>query len=372
MYYSYGICEPQLILIREIIDESDVFIDVHKAIRRMTPAPKFRVPKGEIVAGTDKISDEDKEDLIDLDGAYETNNKPPSRTGAKEAQALPLSRAQSELAAQSRKNSDARRKSSFAGAFDHDGPPKRSNTLEMREHLKHLGPSNLASRPRQTRYTSVKIKPGGGPLAEYPQLQENPQTPGSTSTNIPHGGVGEGLVESAGKDAKDGVFALQASYGTTEAPQQGREPNGQTSAANGKPNASRSPPSCSSSNSTIASLRSHDNSKSKRFNHSNSIARSGSITENIIDTGGIKKTVLELTGSSSDEIDPALGACGSGSGPDARNGDRDSKRTNSSDDGDERKPDGTYDAPGGKKKRRRRKRKPGRSGGEDTPLLDRD
>jgi metal transporter CNNM len=34
----------------EIIDESDVFIDVHKAIRRMQPAPRFRVPRGEVVA----------------------------------------------------------------------------------------------------------------------------------------------------------------------------------------------------------------------------------------------------------------------------------------------------------------------------------
>lgn len=34
----------------EIIDESDVFIDVHRAIRRMQPAPRFRVPRGEVVA----------------------------------------------------------------------------------------------------------------------------------------------------------------------------------------------------------------------------------------------------------------------------------------------------------------------------------
>jgi len=33
----------------EIIDESDVFIDVHKAIRRLQPAPRFRVPKADVV-----------------------------------------------------------------------------------------------------------------------------------------------------------------------------------------------------------------------------------------------------------------------------------------------------------------------------------
>src|SRR4051794_35940735 len=42
---------------REIIDESDVFVDVHKAIRRMTPAPRTRVPKGGILTDTARPSE---------------------------------------------------------------------------------------------------------------------------------------------------------------------------------------------------------------------------------------------------------------------------------------------------------------------------
>merc|ERR1711939_605664 len=42
----------------------------------------------------------------------------------------------------------------------------RGNMNDMREHLKHLGPSNLASRPKSTRYNTVKIKSALGPRSE--------------------------------------------------------------------------------------------------------------------------------------------------------------------------------------------------------------
>ena len=42
---------------REIIDESDVYVDVHKAIRRMAPAPRTRVPKGKVVPDSEHSND---------------------------------------------------------------------------------------------------------------------------------------------------------------------------------------------------------------------------------------------------------------------------------------------------------------------------
>ena len=51
---------------REIIDESDVFIDVPKAIRRNMPAPQFRVPKGVIVTDPSTNMADGQEDLIDI------------------------------------------------------------------------------------------------------------------------------------------------------------------------------------------------------------------------------------------------------------------------------------------------------------------
>ncbi|KFY63141.1 hypothetical protein V497_02107, partial [Pseudogymnoascus sp. VKM F-4516 (FW-969)] len=47
-----------------------------------------------------------------------------------------------------------------SAAADGGSVTVRGNATDMREHLKHLGPSNVASRPKTTRYNTVKIKPG--------------------------------------------------------------------------------------------------------------------------------------------------------------------------------------------------------------------
>jgi len=73
---------------------------------------------------------------------------------------------------------------------------QRGATDEIREHLKHLGPSNLASRPRQTRYNTVKIKRAGNSPSRSPQTQSH-------------------------LDAKDGAHALQAGYGTLRSARSG-------------------------------------------------------------------------------------------------------------------------------------------------------
>ena len=98
---------------------------------------------------------------------------------------------------------------------------QRGATDEIREHLKHLGPSNLASRPRQTRYTSVKIKRSGNSPSRSAQTDlesghsasESQRFSGSTGLQ---GGIGAGLV-SSGADAKDGAHALKLGYGTIAA-----------------------------------------------------------------------------------------------------------------------------------------------------------
>jgi metal transporter CNNM len=38
--------------------------------------------------------------------------------------------------------------------------PVSNKPDDLRAHLKHLGPSNVASRPKSTRFNAVKIKPG--------------------------------------------------------------------------------------------------------------------------------------------------------------------------------------------------------------------
>ena len=95
--------------------------------------------------------------------------------------------------------------------------PQKENQKKPKDLSKNLGPSNLASRPRTTRYNTVKIKPGGAGLSDaaHKQAQESRSEPRHVSASpAPQGGVGAGLLSSAGKDAKDGVIAVQAGYGT--------------------------------------------------------------------------------------------------------------------------------------------------------------
>jgi metal transporter CNNM len=198
----------------------------------------------------------------------------------------------------------------------------RGTVDDMREHLKHLGPSNLASRPKTTRYSTVKIKSGHpvrsdsrtestvlpDPIIEEP-YHDDP---------APQGGEGEGLLKSAGKDASDGVQALQQGYGSfSQKSQDSRsrlskneiyvdgEARKSTLSVN-KTRQSQSPEKrplsrhdsndSGRSSDTLGSLNG-SSSRKKRGN-----ARSGSITENIVEAGGIRKVVLE-TNSSSDDRD---------------------------------------------------------------------
>lgn len=132
------------------MDESDVYVDVHKAIRRNKPAPKNRVPKGAIVTEVIKDMGEAEENLIDL--GEEQKEQAPGLQRLLTSDGVNKNKANGAPS--------VRRSSSIADA----GLPKKDN--RDRDHLKNLGPSNLASRPRQTRYNTVKIKPGGGGMTE--------------------------------------------------------------------------------------------------------------------------------------------------------------------------------------------------------------
>jgi metal transporter CNNM len=130
---------------REIIDESDVFIDVHKAIRRMAPSPRSRVPRGTVVT---ELPMKPSEELLQIP----KDSQPHGDTHRK------LSLPESSDAAY--KSFLVRRRSS-----GNKGPvvPIRPEDLDLYSHLKHLGPSNAANRPNPTRINTVKIKPGAVP-----------------------------------------------------------------------------------------------------------------------------------------------------------------------------------------------------------------
>ncbi|KAF2223821.1 hypothetical protein BDZ85DRAFT_114772 [Elsinoe ampelina] len=339
----------------EIIDESDVFIDVHRAIRRIAPAPRTRYTKHHNHANDAKEGtvQESEVEASDVEGGAKKRDVNASRKSS-----VNESRETTFL---------LRRRSS--GTEGQQGRPVavRSNTADMRQHLRHLGPSNVASRPKATKYTSVKIKPGVGTIPEAPAHHEAGSGPvdvrqrPASINGAPEGGVGTGIVRSAGADARDGVMALAQGYGTmglnppiriedeaslnqqieaeggfasgsprtaaeaskfarekaANPPSQLREhqdeemSKSKTLEVPGKqasrPSSSHSRRTSASSTSTLGELEG-----SRRPSKVRRAARSGSITENLVHVGGMKKMVLE-THSSSDNEGSGSGN-GSGSG----------------------------------------------------------
>ena len=276
----------------------------------MAPAPKTRI---KTVPSADAAKQAAKADLIDLSEA--ANNKDPA------GKVTNGDKSKSETIAGAPKTTFLRRSS--AGAEGINGKVSvRGNVDEMREHLKHLGPSNLASRPKTTRYDSVKIKPArqgtirrdskADSLLQQPIIEES-----YIQIPAPQGGEGEGLLKSAGKDAKDGVQAVQQGYGSFGAshsrPQSAHRP---MPGYDGSPRhdadssmleidrvRSSSRPSHSNdsdeSTDTLGSMQGDKSRTGKRA------ARSGSITENVVEARGVRKVVLETNDSSSPDDDEA-------------------------------------------------------------------
>jgi len=291
-----------------------VYIDVHKAIRRIAPAPKA-VHRSHIVGNLENgIHHCSDNHLIDLREGTNSPQKPEIRKNS------------SAILGSSPKTTFIRRAS--AGAADGETVQVRGNMNDMREHLKHLGPSNLASRPKTTRYQTVKIKPGLSTRlsdsraisATYSDLVVD-----GAYHDLPAsgGGEGEGLLKSAGKDASDGVHALQQGYGATDhfAPSNSIPAPGDLKKDSSAPN----PPSSyknQSSNQEITIMSTASNLSTLQSEHSSDslgsmqarntkprkrgTARSGSITENIVEANGIRKVVLETTSNSDDELNERL------------------------------------------------------------------
>jgi metal transporter CNNM len=329
---------------------------VHKAIRRMAPAPKARVPRGHIV--TDPDAPAIPEDhLIELEDEETHDGSQLDRHG------FVGSRGQGPImAGTSPKTTFMMRRSSGGQDSSKNMPIAiRGNANDMREHLKHLGPSNLASRPKTTRYNTVKIKPGNAPgrqssIAEEP-YRDNP---------APEGGEGEGLLKSAGKEASDGVQAIQRGYGATDdrtsrSPGAHEEPSqvnfDEASGRRGSTSQLLWTKQHESDDSdTMGSLPSRNSSPLPRKRNP---ARSGSITENIVDAGGVRKVVLE-TNSSSDDLDT-----------EAKHNNTSYSKNNSQlslnghSENNTRHEDQAQGEPGKKKQNKRRRKRKGAAKGED-------
>ncbi|KAI9733923.1 MAG: hypothetical protein M1834_002578 [Cirrosporium novae-zelandiae] len=324
----------------EIIDESDMFIDVHKAIRRLAPAPMSKFPKGHIInpssakfeGGADDVetkanylSDDGKKDAAKLS---ETRKVPAVLDGGDRGN---ISRKGSwklsEAGTPPNKTATIVMRRSSQNGSAHEPEIVRTSMPQIREHLKHLGPSNLASRPKQTRYTSVKIKPGTAsraptessiskpsPIGETTRHDEDTEplitidVPISTIENSPaliEAGIGAGLV-TGGRDASDGVQAVQTGRGsmdrgTLTSPVEHIQKDKAVQAP-GTPNSrsGKSSPGGPTRHSSHSDYHRRSGSWSPG-GMNRSVVRSGSITTNIIDVNGVKKLIVETTSSSDEE-----------------------------------------------------------------------
>ncbi|KIX05852.1 uncharacterized protein Z518_03825 [Rhinocladiella mackenziei CBS 650.93] len=357
----------------EIVDESDVFVDVHKAIRRAMPAPTRRIPKTFLLSDP-STANGPTADLVNIDESETLS--PDDLQRARTADGLP---SKPRIVGGARRRSSGGNTSVGAEAR----AVKRTSTDEIKEHLKHLGPSNLAQRPKSTRYNTIKIKPGKETSSkeQAPDGRTTPIRRISETMSEYHGGIGEGILSSGGKVASDGVQALKHGYGTissspgeqrprsaVKGTQANLPPAEDEDAAGRDIQQSQPPATTMTSQSTIDSLPSSRPRSKSPYYHTKGPARSGSITENIIDTNGFRKVILETTSSSESNEEGENSGANKGlvqrhehdhaSG--AKLGDGDSEH--SLEHHDDRKK---------KKKRRGRKHGHGhgRGGGEHEPLL---
>lgn len=411
---------------REIIDESDVFVDVHKAIRRITPAPRTRYTKSNLVTDTPNGENMDEDDHAEANeetGLLSSDKD--SRTGSTNGTTVLM-----------------RRRSSTGSSAPLKPVPIRSNTADLRQHLKHLGPSNVASRPKATKYTSVKIKPGVGtiPEGDVPKPRsiadgdsQRASSPDGTHINngtpAPEGGAGAGLLADAAMDAKNGALLVSHGYGTmSSTPKPKKDGNNESEEVVVAQGPSNSPPKDMTASEASAFADQHtslpketsgdddDDNNGVKSNHDTKVesndeerreepelpeklivggdgisrpishedsasgsdtlgemenqqrkprakrtARSGSITENVVNVGGMKKMVLETTSSSDGE---------------------DGKKWSGTDGAEERAPEsGNADGEGegsktaAKKKKNKKKKRAGKKfhnrekSGDSTPLL---
>ncbi|KAF6819359.1 DUF21 and cbs domain-containing protein [Colletotrichum sojae] len=386
----------------EIIDESDVYIDVHKAIRRLTPAPKARPHKRASEPFPRTIPEHG--DLIEFPGddgepPYQRNGSVSAMSDAPHLMSSSPGKATTFLMRRSSAGPDGRLTSTAV--------PVKATFDEAKQHLKHLGPSNRASNPKNTKSTTVKIKPSqtgaGAPLS-----QVHSPTPGLRPASVA-GDVPEERHDDDSNEqtplmrpkltGKGGVHAVRRSYGgagmshaqarlaISGSPQDAEEQkgsnnvdmpptvpeNGTSTGANpnGSPEAARADltiivsPGRASSATSVTSIIDDGSATPKR----RQLVRSGSISENVVQTSsGVQKIIIQAASSDSDEAGSkgSKGSSGHRSRATSQSNARSSQDSEEHDNGDE---GASSTAPStnnssqqpAKKKNRRKKRKGNKS-----------
>lgn len=195
--------------------------------------------------------------------------------------------------------------------------PVKANYEQMKDHLKHLGPSNPASNPKSTKVQSVKIKPGGGSqtrsgsvATEAPDSQNDTDGVNERTSLLrppPSGNEGHrGSLQSytsplqtsepSNREDVEPFPETPKLLITTNTDAQDVETNAQIQTVGSSVSLAGSSKSIVSSLNSGAGLSTAERQRVKR-----GYVRSGSITETEVNTGGVRKFVLEATSSGDDE-----------------------------------------------------------------------
>jgi metal transporter CNNM len=289
-----------------------VYIDVHKAIRRLTPAPKARPTR----SFTENRPGKSSEDTLAADNEETDDGKPlharVNSTGARSDYAvLPSSPRAALFMRRSSAGTD--------GQAVETAVPFRANFEELKQHLKHLGPSNPATNPKGTRSTTVKIK-HGLIATNSNQPRQAPDT-GDTVHKPPHHEDETTRLLRPHVSSKDGMQTSRESYGSTspglpplKSPANSGQQAGRvdeatqtsTNDSNAVPDIEIGTRQSSSNDSVHSVFTDHSNPMARR-----SYVRSGSITENVVESRGVRKVVLETASSNDDEEVASRGRAGS-------------------------------------------------------------
>lgn len=137
------------------MDESDVYVDVHKAIRRLTPAPRAKRHHVEAAAAAKKPGDGSL--LVDIaehpDGQAITVGSLGAHSDTGVAEELQHPKTAIFMKRRSSVGPDGKPESGTV--------PVKASLDEMKQQLR-LGPANRAAKPRNTRTNVFKIKQGLG------------------------------------------------------------------------------------------------------------------------------------------------------------------------------------------------------------------
>ncbi|KAF5538094.1 hypothetical protein FMEXI_9573 [Fusarium mexicanum] len=158
----------------EIVDESDVYVDVHKAIRRLTPAPRARRIHATAAAAAAMATKKAPGDSILVDVEEHAEEHPPNVEAASFH-----SNYEGGFHNAAKTAIHMKRRTSDGGI---EGTPVvvKASLDEMRSQLR-LGPANRAANPRSNTRSLFKIKQGLGASHTPPNDSSRPAQPRAAS-----------------------------------------------------------------------------------------------------------------------------------------------------------------------------------------------